>query len=434
MLKKRCPKGTRFDKVKGGCVSVKNKADMPKECGPGKILNPKTNRCVSLSSKIGKELAKKNGESASAPKLKRCPNGTRRNKKTGECVPKTKPPSAPKPKTPNAPKPKTPNAPKPKTPSAPKPKTPSAPKSKTPSDPKPKTPQNVVKRFKIKSALRPIIDKVVKQDNLHIVNHMGTPDMIDNAYIIDSKKNDKCKWNYNISLRFKWLSDKYKNMMNGDIHTVTIRMKKDTIDYSAMDLCMDKNSDSYKGKRCMLNGAVNYAKLANDVLKEGKRFYVTYISIQKARGGHANLLIHDLKKNTIFRFEPHGSDSEYTNVRLDVYLKKRIMESYEKMGIDDKPEYLNTEKVLPCDGPQYYDLWDKGYGRCAYWCLAFLNYRIKYPNLTVSQIHKYLGNNTRDATHFIKRYMSYLRKQKFVINLQDKKAFQKRLQNDSLYL
>ncbi len=29
-----------------------------KECPPGKILNPKTNRCVKIDGKIGKEIAK----------------------------------------------------------------------------------------------------------------------------------------------------------------------------------------------------------------------------------------------------------------------------------------------------------------------------------------------------------------------------------------
>jgi len=38
---------------------------MPKECPPGKVLNPKTNRCVSVDGKIGKALLK---ESASAKK------------------------------------------------------------------------------------------------------------------------------------------------------------------------------------------------------------------------------------------------------------------------------------------------------------------------------------------------------------------------------
>ena len=48
----------------------------PKECPPGKILNPKTNRCVDSKGKIGKAIVGKT----------ECPEGTILNPKTGRCV------------------------------------------------------------------------------------------------------------------------------------------------------------------------------------------------------------------------------------------------------------------------------------------------------------------------------------------------------------
>ena len=83
-----------------------------KVCGSGKILNPKTNRCVSLDGQLGKKLAKQmnitpmgnkkpsiidnvqnnkpsiiDNVQNNKPMVKRCIKGTRKDKKTGECVP-----------------------------------------------------------------------------------------------------------------------------------------------------------------------------------------------------------------------------------------------------------------------------------------------------------------------------------------------------------
>ena len=71
--KKRCPNGTRRNKA-GKCVS-KGQNDQPtaKECPPGKVLNPKTNRCNKKKT------------------MKPCPSGKERNPKTNRCRKLTKP-------------------------------------------------------------------------------------------------------------------------------------------------------------------------------------------------------------------------------------------------------------------------------------------------------------------------------------------------------
>ena len=67
--KKRCPNGTRRNKA-GICVSKKQNAQpTDKECPPGKVLNPKTNRCNKI-----KKGPKKT--------LKPCPPGKERNPKS----------------------------------------------------------------------------------------------------------------------------------------------------------------------------------------------------------------------------------------------------------------------------------------------------------------------------------------------------------------
>lgn len=58
-----------------------------KECSPGKILNPKTNRCVDAKGTLGKELAAKEKKVPVVPVAKKdCPPGKILNPKTNRCI------------------------------------------------------------------------------------------------------------------------------------------------------------------------------------------------------------------------------------------------------------------------------------------------------------------------------------------------------------
>lgn len=57
-----------------------------KECPSGKILNPKTNRCVDANGKLGKELAAKAKPSTPVVSEKDCPPGKILNPKTNRCI------------------------------------------------------------------------------------------------------------------------------------------------------------------------------------------------------------------------------------------------------------------------------------------------------------------------------------------------------------
>jgi len=81
-------------KVKKGKKPVENLE--PGDCGEGKERNPKTGRCINVCKPgfirnadfkcVKKKIIKEKPKSASSSiKRKRCPNGTRRNKKTGKC-------------------------------------------------------------------------------------------------------------------------------------------------------------------------------------------------------------------------------------------------------------------------------------------------------------------------------------------------------------
>ena len=100
--RKRCPNGTRRNQA-GECVSSGKTHTSKKECPPGKVLNPKTNRCNKIKT------------------LKPCPPGKERNPKTNRCrnlIPPKPTKASPKPK----PKPKKPKKPNKPTKVSPKPK------------------------------------------------------------------------------------------------------------------------------------------------------------------------------------------------------------------------------------------------------------------------------------------------------------------------
>jgi hypothetical protein len=61
-----------------------------KECPPEKILNPKTNQCVSRTGVVGKKLLMEaESKKPSPPKRKECPPEKILNPKTNQCVSRT---------------------------------------------------------------------------------------------------------------------------------------------------------------------------------------------------------------------------------------------------------------------------------------------------------------------------------------------------------
>ena len=109
--RKRCPNGTRRNPTTKLCEKTKNKAKKltpkpvarktRKRCPKGKKRNPKTGRCIKKDAKkklkIVQKIGKKHKITIKVKKLgkiklkqtrKRCPNGTRKDPKTGKCMPK----------------------------------------------------------------------------------------------------------------------------------------------------------------------------------------------------------------------------------------------------------------------------------------------------------------------------------------------------------
>jgi len=81
---KKCPEGKVLNPKTGRCIKNKNLIDKkpsvksPKKCPEGKVLNPKTGRCIKNKHLIDKK------PSVKSPK--KCPEGKILNPKTGRCI------------------------------------------------------------------------------------------------------------------------------------------------------------------------------------------------------------------------------------------------------------------------------------------------------------------------------------------------------------
>jgi hypothetical protein len=80
---KKCPDGKVLNPKTGRCILIKNATKKspksPKKCPDGKVLNPKTGRCILI-----KNATKKSPTLPKSPK--KCPDGKVLNPKTGRCI------------------------------------------------------------------------------------------------------------------------------------------------------------------------------------------------------------------------------------------------------------------------------------------------------------------------------------------------------------
>ena len=89
---KECPPGKVVNPKTGRCIKIKEVK--PKECPPGKEINPKTGRCIKIKvvkpkeCPPGKEINPKTGRCVNIKvvKPKECPPGKEINPKTGRCI------------------------------------------------------------------------------------------------------------------------------------------------------------------------------------------------------------------------------------------------------------------------------------------------------------------------------------------------------------
>jgi hypothetical protein len=89
--KKECPEGKVLNPLTNRCISIKNINKLPKKplskmdktCPEGKVLNPKTGRCIKTENFLKANINMPHGAKAEP---KKCPEGKVLNPKTGRCI------------------------------------------------------------------------------------------------------------------------------------------------------------------------------------------------------------------------------------------------------------------------------------------------------------------------------------------------------------
>lgn len=166
----------------------------------------------------------------------------------------------------------------------------------------------------------------------------------------------------------------------------------------------------------------SYAEHHEKAVKEKKRFLMMYLTVQNINNtssSHANVIIHDLKSNDMYRYDPHGWGGKYITMYDDI-IKKIIKHDYKMhTGTVKLPTFRRKTYILE-RGPQYYDRHATYAGRCFIWTIAFMHKVLESPNTHPTTIMKEIGGDEKVAAGFIKKYISYLKNEMSFIDLHDK--------------
>jgi hypothetical protein len=136
-------------------------------------------------------------------------------------------------------------------------------------------------------------------------------------------------------------------------------------------------------------------------LSENNNFIVIPIGIETDNGSHANILIIDIKRKLIERFEPNGYFSPrefyFNSDLLDEILKNKfsnLIPSY---------KYVKPSEYLPVIGLQILETLENDKckklgdpnGFCAVWCVWWVYYKCKYDLITSDKLIKLLINKIK---------------------------------------
>lgn len=145
------------------------------------------------------------------------------------------------------------------------------------------------------------------------------------------------------------------------------------------------------------------AILTNIINSKKYKYIIIPIGIILSNGNHSNSLFYDIEKQTMERFEPHGSDYpsqfNYNPELLDEILYKKISNILEIIHKEPiKLKYYQPKNYLPKIGFQTFEnteininknIGDPN-GFCTLWTIWYLDYRLKYINTKPEQIVKNL--------------------------------------------
>lgn len=149
--------------------------------------------------------------------------------------------------------------------------------------------------------------------------------------------------------------------------------------------------------------------------------YCTFmIDTMKNEGiNHANILIFDLYKNTVERFEPYGHLHKQTEHEINEAIENRLMRIIDLENFT----YLSPFDISPVIGPQKKaDAYD---GMCISFCMLYLQLRLMNPDTIQKELIEYLSKKDHtDLRKLILKYAKFveltLKKYYHVIHKNDK--------------
>lgn len=118
---------------------------------------------------------------------------------------------------------------------------------------------------------------------------------------------------------------------------------------------------------------------------------------------HANILIFDLYKNTIERFEPYGHLHKENENQINNAIKKRLMKIIDLQNFT----YLSPFDISPVIGPQAKA--DAHDGMCISFCMLYLQLRLMNPDTIQKELIDYLLKKKKeDLKKLILRYAKFV--------------------------
>lgn len=163
------------------------------------------------------------------------------------------------------------------------------------------------------------------------------------------------------------------------------------------------------------------ANLGRKITKKRYIYIILVINHPSEVTAHANGLLYDTEKQTLERFEPHGSENPIAYAKIGPQTAKKIKEYLEaNLGITIKrfnqpkstcPKigWQLKEKYPLVNNSKFNKTW-KISGYCAAWSMYFLLLRINNPNIPPKKLQEITFSNYNNTSVYIHRfYYDFLR-------------------------
>jgi hypothetical protein len=160
----------------------------------------------------------------------------------------------------------------------------------------------------------------------------------------------------------------------------------------------------YDNKLVIPNEIINTIQRCQD----NKRFiYFNFVIYWSQGNVHANMVIIDLHKKTIERFEPQGKFYGHVSYS-ESDINKKINQALKHIGLNNY-KYLPPTKLSPPIGLQ--SIADAYTGMCVTYCLIYLHLRIMNPDVNQKELVNYLiKKKSTKIIEILLRYTSYIEK------------------------